>query len=89
MIPNLIEGIVNSKADSLLELLPENNKMISRISIKNVQDLCTALEVAYHLEDKRSRKKDVLIEELKKNIKKMIADFLGRVSEYAQVKTYH
>ena len=33
------------------------------------------IEVAYHLEDKRSRKKDVLIEELKKNIKKMIADF--------------
>ena len=69
-IPNLIEGIVNGKADTLLELLPENNEMVSRISIKNVQDLCTALEVTYHLDDKRSREKDVLIEEIKKNIKK-------------------
>jgi len=74
-IPNLIDGIINSKADSLLELLPENNEMVSRISIKNVQDLCTALEVAYHLDDKRSREKDILIEELKKHIKKTIADF--------------
>ncbi len=40
VIPNLIEGIVNSKADSLLELLPENNKMISQISIKNVHRGC-------------------------------------------------
>ena len=74
-VPNLIEGIVNSKADTLLELLPENNEMVSRISIKNVQDLCTALEVAYHLDDKRSREKDRLIEELKKNIKKTISVF--------------
>lgn len=74
-IPKLIEGIVNGKADTLLELLPENNEMVSRISIKNVQDLCTALEVTYHLDDKRSREKDVLIEEIKKNIKKTIADF--------------
>ena len=74
-IPNLIKGIVNRKADSLLELLPENNEMVSRISIKNVQDLCTALEVAYNLDDKRSREKDDLIKELKKNIKKTIADF--------------
>ena len=49
--------------------------MVSRISIKNVQDLCTALEVTYHLDDKRSREKDVLIEEIKKNIKKTISDF--------------
>ena len=74
-IPNLIEGIVNGKADTLLDLLPENNKMVSRISIKNVQDLCTALEVAYHLDDKRVREKDHLIEELKRKIKKTIAEF--------------
>lgn len=74
-IPNLIDGIINSKVESLLELLPEDNKMVNRISIKNVQDLCTALEVSYHLDDKRKREKDVLIEELKKNIKKTIAEF--------------
>lgn len=74
-IPNLVNGIINSKADSLLELLPEDNKMVNRISIKNVQDLCTALEVSYDLDDKRKREKDVLIEELKKKIKNTIAEF--------------
>lgn len=74
-IPNLVEGIINNKADTILELLPEDNGMISRISIKNVQDLCTALEVAYHLDNKRSRVKDVLIKELKKHINKTIEEF--------------
>lgn len=53
----------------------EDNKMVNRISIKNVQDLCTALEVSYQLDDKRKREKDALIEELKKNIKNTIAEF--------------
>ena len=75
-MPNLINGIVNGKVDSLLELLPEDNKMVNRISIKNVQDLCTALEVSYHLDDRRKREKDALIEELKKNIKNTIAKFV-------------
>lgn len=74
-IPNLIEGIINSKGNPLLELLPENNEMVNRISIKNVQDICTALEVTYQLDNNRSREKDILIAELKKNIKKTIADF--------------
>ena len=74
-VPNLIEGIINSKANSLLELLPENNQMVNRISIKNVQDMCTALEVTYRLDDNRIREKDILIENLKKNIKKTISDF--------------
>ena len=55
-IPNLIDGIVNGKANSLLELLPEDNKMVNRISIKNVQDLCTALEVSYHLDDREKKR---------------------------------
>lgn len=80
-IPNLVNGIINSKADSLLELLPEDNKMVNRISIKNVQDLCTALEVSYHLDDKRKREKDALIEELKKNIKNTIAEFAKEHNE--------
>lgn len=85
-IPNVIERIVNNKADSLLELLPGNNEMSSRTSIKNVQDLCTALEVTYHLGDKRSREKDILIEELKKNIKKTIADFSKSHNEMILIK---
>ena len=80
-IPNLVNGIINSKADSLLELLPEDNKMVNRISIKNVQDLCTALEVSYQLDDKRKREKDALVEELKKNIKNTIAEFVKEHNE--------
>ncbi len=80
-IPNLVNGIINSKADSLLEILPEDNKMVNRISIKNVQDLCTALEVSYHLDDKRKREKDTLVEELKKNIKNTIAEFAKEHNE--------
>lgn len=79
--PNLVNGIINSKADSLLELLPEDNKMVNRISIKNVQDLCTALEVSYQLDDKRKREKDALVEELKKNIKNTIAEFVKEHNE--------
>ncbi len=74
-IPKLIDEIIQGKADSLIELLPEDNRMVNRISIKNVQDLCTALEVSYNLDDKREREKDTLIVELKKEIGKTIAGF--------------
>lgn len=73
-ISNLINVIANNEADSLLELLPEDNRRTGRISIMNIQDLCTALEVSYQW-SKRNREKDNLIEELKKDIKKTIAEF--------------
>lgn len=74
-IPNLITAIANNETDSLIELLPEDNRRVGKISITNIQDLCTALEVAYQW-DKRSREKDKLIEELKKDIKKLISKFV-------------
>ena len=74
-IPNLIDKILNDDANALLMLLPEDNRYISRISIANIQDLCTALEVAYEWE-KKKREKDQFVEELKKDIKKTIARFL-------------
>lgn len=80
-MPNIVSGLLDGKADALLELLPEDNKMVNRISIRNVQDMCTALEVSYHLDDDRKREKDVLIEELKKNIKKTIAEFVKAHNE--------
>lgn len=80
-MPNMVSGLLDGKADALLELLPEDNKMVNRISIRNVQDMCTALEVSYHLDDDRKREKDVLIEELKKNIKKTIAEFVEAHNE--------
>ena len=47
-VPNLIEKIANSEAEVLLPLLPADNKMVNKITITNIQDLCTALEVAYN-----------------------------------------
>lgn len=74
-IPNLIDKIIYDEADALLMLLPEDNRYTDRISITNIQDLCTALEVAYEWEE-IEREKDQLVEELKKDIKKTIRGFL-------------
>ena len=76
-IPNLIDKIANDEAGVLLMLLPEDNRDISRISITNIQDLCTALEVAYEWE-KIKREKDQLVEALKRDIKKKITEFLEK-----------
>lgn len=76
-IPNLIDKITNDEAGALLMLLPEDNRDIRRISITNIQDLCTALEVAYEWE-KITREKDQLVEALKKDIKKTITEFLEK-----------
>lgn len=73
-VPRLIEKIANSEVEPLLALLPEDNKRTGQISITNVQDLCTALEVAYDW-SKRSKEKDPLIAELKAQIKKTITKF--------------
>lgn len=64
-VPNILREIANGKVDYLLELLPEDNRMANKISIKNVQDLCTALEISYHADKKYKREKDELIDELK------------------------
>ena len=76
-IPNLIDKIINDDVGGLLMLLPEDNRYVSRISIANIQDLCTALEVAYEW-NKKKREKDQLVEELKKDIKKTISGFLEK-----------
>ena len=73
-VPTLIDKIANNEVEPLLALLPENNKRAKQISITNVQDLCTALEVAYNW-SKRSKEKDPLMAELKNKIRKTIAEF--------------
>lgn len=75
-LPALIELIENHEIDALLSLLPSDNGRLNSISISSVQDLCSFFEVAYKWE-KRTREKDVQIEELKKAIKNTIADFTG------------
>lgn len=74
-IQNLIKMISAGQAAPLLTILPNDNLGVHRISISNIQDLCTALEVAYKW-DKRPREKDLLISKLKQNIKSTISDFV-------------
>lgn len=79
-IPTLISKIASNEVEPLLALLPEDNRRVNIISITNIQDLCTALEVSYNW-SKRSKEKDNLIEELKKNIKKTIEEFTEKHNE--------
>jgi len=79
-VPMLIDKIANNEVEPLLALLPEDNTRTKQISITNVQDLCTTLEVAYDW-SKRSKEEDLLIAELKRNIKKTIADFIETHNE--------
>lgn len=79
-MPNLIMALKDNEADSLIGILPEDNRKLGKISVMNIQDLCTALEVAYQ-RDKRIRQKDKLIEDLKKIIKKAIAEFSEKHTE--------
>ena len=77
-LPGIIEKLSAHKADALLAVLPDNNKNVGRISITNVQDLCTALEVAYDWDDKRAKQKkikDNTLKELKEKIDGAIAEF--------------
>lgn len=75
-VPSLMEKIAKHEVDFILSLLPENNKETGLISITNVQDLCTALEIVYEW-GKKKRSKDLLIEELKKRIKSTISEFVS------------
>lgn len=74
-LPDLIKLIDNNEIDALLSLLPNDNGRVNSITVSNVQDLCTALEVSYGWE-KRTREKDELIEELKRTIRSSITNFM-------------
>lgn len=74
-LPELINKIIDNDVESILTLLPEDNRKTRQISITNVQDLCTALEIAYGW-NKRSREKDGMIVELKKKIQETISEFI-------------
>lgn len=76
-IPKLISLIEKKDADILLSLLPVDNRDVHRVSITDIQNICTALEVAYDWQ-KISRGKDELIKELKKEIQEKISDFLEK-----------
>ncbi len=79
-ISDLINLIANDEVTQLITLLSDNNNSRNRISITNVQDMCTALEIAYKW-NREKRAKDELIDELKASIKATIADFTSKHPE--------
>lgn len=70
----LLQGISEKKYDILISVLPEW-KQRGFISFSNIQDLCTALEIAYRWENKENPKDD-LIQELKRELKQTIKEFI-------------
>lgn len=84
-LPNLVRNISRGKLTFLLSLLPDDNRDAHRITITNIQDLCTALEVAYRW-SKRHSEKDALIEELKQRIKETISEF---TEEHSEIDIYN
>ena len=73
-MPELIHAISSGTTNPLLQVLPDNNANINSVSIADVQNLCTALELAYSFQE-RPREKDDTITKLKSCIKKAIRDF--------------
>lgn len=78
-LPNLIHIIDSGEAKAIIPLLSNNNTR-NQITITNVQDMCTALEVAYNWNHGK-REKDKLISSLKERIKATIRDFSVEHSE--------
>ena len=83
-LPVLVDKLANNEYETLLALLPNDNRKKSIISINNVQDMCTALEVEYERK-KITREKDAFIKILKDRIKATINDFL---TEYPSADIY-
>lgn len=75
----LLEKIESGSIKPILDILPSDNKDLKRISITNVQDVCTALETVYNFKrakEKKARTKDNDITELKRRIKETIEEFI-------------
>ena len=79
-LPNIIHIIDNGEAKPIIPLLSNNNNTRNQITITNVQDMCTALEVAYNWNHGK-REKDKLISSLKERIKNVIREFSDEHSE--------
>ncbi len=77
-LPGLVKIICQSKnnCNHILATLPESNKGLGRITISNVQALCTALEIEYRAAGYKPTK-DPQITELKSAIAATIKAFLG------------
>lgn len=73
-LPKLLELIEKGEADNLIYLLPDDNKSKDKMSLTNIQDMCSALEIAYNRKSEY-RKNTGLLNELKKVIAKAVDEF--------------
>lgn len=73
-LPKLLEWIEKGEADNLIYLLPDDNKSKDKMSLTNIQDMCSALEIAYNRKSEY-RKNTRLLKELKKAISKAVDEF--------------
>lgn len=74
-LPTLIARLNENVYDSILDMLPKNNIDVHRISIYDIQNLCSALETVYNLKNTQ-RPKNEVIQTLKNKIKNTIAEFI-------------
>lgn len=81
-IPAILENIAAGKYEALFTILPDDNRRLEMISITNIQDLCTALEVAYKW-GKNQRKKDNIIVPIRKEAAKAAIAALQK--EYPEI----
>jgi hypothetical protein len=72
-IPQLLSKINSNYVDSILELLPDHNK--PTINIVDIQNLCTALEVAYE-KSKYKHEQDACISALREEINECLDKFM-------------
>lgn len=73
-LPKLLEMIEKGEADNLIYLLPDDNKSKDKMPLTNIQDMCSALEIAYNRKSEY-RKNAGLLKELKKVIAKAVDEF--------------
>lgn len=74
IIPKLIKMIQEGSVKALLLVLEGSNTALKSIFIKDVQNLCSALEVEYKYSDGK-KSKDEIISKLKQEIKDTIGKF--------------
>jgi hypothetical protein len=78
-LPSLVKAIYDGEADTLLDLLPSNNSPY--INIADIQDLCTALEVAYNLSGHKNERDNMI-----KTLKRALNDTIKQFSDENDIK---
>lgn len=83
-LPRMIELVDANDANAIIDLLPESNQNRDKVSIIDIQELCTALEVEYlHYSSLNPSTKDKAIQDLKKEIRDTIDNFMDNNAEFS------